>query len=328
MIDKKQTTGGNENDVVVAVDLGGTNLRAGLIDSSGRVLERLKHETPENPTAADILASIVKGARELALRVESGSVKAISVVVPGAVRAGTGIIDKAPNLPMLGGFDLGKALEAELGWKAIIENDANAAALGEMWMGAGRGCGTIICVTLGTGVGGGIVLDRKLWRGVDGAAGEIGHIGVEPSGVPCPCGSIGCLEVYSSATAISRMANELKATDMSSSLHQYSDVTSEQVYEEGLKGDAVALKVFERMGFYLGVGLASLVNVINPERLVLAGGAAAGWDLFYPIVRAGIDKRAFPGPARTVKVVRAEKGDDAGLLGAAWLGFDMEKVSS
>lgn len=271
-----QQSKASDKDLVVAVDLGGTHLRAGLIDSKGRVLERLKQDTPRESTASDIVSAMVAGARRLASISGGRSIRAISVVAPGAVRVGTGIIDKAPNLPSLSGFNLGKALETELGWNAIIENDANAAGLGEMWMGAGRGCGTIICVTLGTGVGGGLVLDRKLWRGVDGFAGEIGHIGVEPHGVPCPCGSTGCLGVYASATAISRMANELKETDPSSRLHQYCEISSELVYEEGLRGDAVALQVFEKMGFYLGVGLASLVNIFNPERVVIGGARPPG----------------------------------------------------
>jgi glucokinase len=214
------------------------------------------------------------------------------------------------------------ALTAELNRPAILENDANAAAIGEMWQGAGRGRRTIVCVTLGTGVGGGIILDGKLWRGVNDSAAEIGHMCVDPfGGVACMCGSRGCLEVYASATAIVRMTREARPRHPNSVLQAKQDLTSEKIYRAGLAGDELALEVFRRMGVYLGIGLANLINILNPEMIVIGGGVVNGWDLFAKHMNREVAERAFPLPAAEVKIVPAKCGDDAGLLGAAHLAF-------
>jgi glucokinase len=322
--DPKQSDSSSDNDLVIAADLGGTNLRAATIDRQGRVHERTKQHTPKAEKASEIVRAIVAAARECESQsVDRGAqIRAVSVVVPGTVQVENGVVMKAPNVPCLDGFRLAAALQSELQWPAILENDANAAAVGEMWKGAGRGRKTIIMVTLGTGVGGGIILDGKLWRGIDGSAGEIGHIGVEPfGGVACTCGSRGCLEVYASATAIVRMTREARPRYPNSPLHTSEELTAAGVYESGLDGDELALEVFRRMGIYLGVGLASLINIFNPEMIVIGGGVADGWDLFIPHVKEQVTARAFPIPARRAEIVRAERGDDAGILGAAHIAF-------
>jgi glucokinase len=314
----------SDSELVLATDLGGTHLRAAIVDASGRIHERVKQHTPKAEKADEIVRAIVEAARECESRTkERGArIRAISVVVPGTVQIETGIVTKAPNVPCLDGFRLAAALTSELKWPALLENDANAAAVGEMWQGAGRGHRTIICVTLGTGVGGGLILDGKLWRGADGSAGEIGHVGVEPFGVACPCGSRGCLEVYASATAIVRMTREASPRYPNSPLHTSEFLTAEKIYLSGLEGDEMALEVFRRMGVYLGIGMASLINVINPQAIVIGGGVAAGWDLFIGHLREQIAQRAFPVPAQRAQVLRAERGDDAGLLGAANIAFN------
>lgn len=312
-----------KGNLVIAADLGGTNLRAATVDIEGSIHQRVKLQTPGGEQASDIVQALVAAARECELHscARGEKICAISVVVPGTVQIEDGVVTKAPNLPCLDGFRLSAALEDELQWPAILENDANAAAVGEMWRGVARGHKAIICLTLGTGVGGGIILDGKLWRGVDGAAGEIGHMTIEPSGVACPCGSRGCLEVYASATAIVRMALEASPQYHDSRLHLSDELTAEAVYHKGLEGDELALEVFRRMGSYLGIGLASLINVLNPEIIVIGGGLANGWELFDKHVRAQIAMSAFPIPAGRVRIVRAECGDDAGLLGAAQIAF-------
>lgn len=308
---------------MIAADLGGTNLRAAIIDDDGRVLDHVKHPTPRTKTADGIAQAIIEASQTLAGRNEryNGRVRALSVVVPGTVNVEEGVVTQAPNLPCLDGFRLAAALTDALTWPTVLENDANAAAVGEMWRGAARDRQTIVCLTLGTGVGGGLILDGKLWRGVDGAAGEIGHIVVEPVGAPCGCGGRGCLEVYSSATAIVRMAREILPHYPSSPLHTADNLTAEAVYRRGLEGDELAREVFRRMGFYLGVGCASLVNLLNPEMIVIGGGVVGGWDLFSDHMREQMMARAFAIPARRVEVVRAQCGDSAGLLGAARLAF-------
>ncbi|HEX8707624.1 MAG TPA: ROK family glucokinase [Pyrinomonadaceae bacterium] len=315
------------NDLVIAADLGGTHLRAATVDGRGRVHQRVKQQTPKAEKPDEIVRAIVGAARECEQRSrDSGArIRALSVVVPGTVQVENGVVTKAPNVPSLDGFRLGAALQSELQWPAVLENDANAAAVGEMWQGAGRGHRTIICVTLGTGVGGGIVLDGKLWRGIDGSAGEIGHIGVEPlGGAACTCGSRGCLEVYASATAIVRMTREARPRYPNSPLHTSEDLTAAAIYRRGTEGDELALEVFRRMGIYLGVGLASLINIFNPEVMVLGGGVADGWELFIQHVREQVSMRAFPVPARRAEIVKAECGDDAGLMGAAHIAFTQQ----
>ena len=315
--------------LVFAADLGGTHLRAATVDQNGKIHFRLKQNTPEAKSADAIVRALVTAVRECEKqKTEAGrnagdEIKAVSVVVPGTVNVEEGTVVKAPNLPSLDGFRLTAALSAQLKLPALLENDANAAAVGEMWQGAGRGRRTIVCVTLGTGVGGGIILDGKLWRGVDGAAGEIGHMGVDPfGGVACTCGSSGCLEVYASATAIVRMTREASPRHPESVLHAREDLTSEKIFAAGLGGDELALEVFRRMGVYLGIGLANLINLLNPEMIVIGGGVANGWDLFEKHMHHEVAGRAFPVPAARVKIVRAECGDDAGLLGAARLALD------
>jgi glucokinase len=312
------------NHLIFAVDLGGTHLRAATVDKRGKIHFRSKQNTPQGTDPYEIVAALVQAVAEYKkdLGAEFDGLKAISLVVPGTVNVEHGTVVKAPNLPCLDNFPLAAALTNKLGLPAILENDANAAAVGELWQGAARGCRTIICVTLGTGVGGGIILDGELWRGVDGAAAEIGHMCVDPfGGVACTCGSRGCLEVFASATAIVRMTREARPRYPESMLHASGDLSAESIFEAGLKGDELALEIFRRMGVYLGIGLANLINILNPEMIVIAGGVVNGWGLFEKHMLHEVEERAFPLLAARVKIVRAECADDAGLLGAARLGF-------
>jgi glucokinase len=317
----------HSSDLICAVDLGGTNLRAANIDRDGRIYERVKTATPETDKAEDIVSAIVSAVRECetAALNRRAQIQGVSVVVPGSVLVGTGVVVNAPNIPSLPGFRLAAALSEALDRPVLLENDANAAALGEMWQGAARNCKTIICLTLGTGVGGAIILDGKLWRGVDGTAGEIGHTSVEPfGGVKCKCGNVGCLEVYASATAIVRMTREGLTQHPSSSLNSISaaELTSERIASAAIERDPLALDVFRRAGAYLGVAMANAINIFNPEMIVIGGGVAAAWDLFAQPAREEVSRRAFPVPAGRCQIVRGECGDDAGLLGAAWLAFE------
>jgi len=313
---------GAERAVVIAVDLGGTHLRGGAVDEKGTIYHRFKLPTQRDADAVKLVRSIVLAISECRrLMSNDGSeVHAVALAVPGNVR--DGLVGRAPNIPSLNGLRLGELLAAELQLPVTIENDANAAAVGEMWLGAGRGSRTIICITLGTGVGGGIILDGKLWRGHDGSAAEVGHISVNPfGGVACGCGSHDCLEVYASATAIVRLARERFADHPQSPLVDEPELTAKKIYHAGMAGDGLAIEVFRVMGVYLGAGLASLINIINPEIIIIGGGAADGWELFAEAMNAEVRKRSFPLPAAQVKIVRAECGDDAGLLGAAHLAW-------
>ena len=317
----------SRDNLICAVDLGGTNLRAANIDRDGRIYERSRSATPESDKAKDIVSAIVAAVRECetAALNRGAQIEAVSVVVPGSVQFGTGMIVNAPNIPSLPGFRLAAALSEAIDRPVQLENDANAAALGEMWQGAARNCKTIICLTLGTGVGGAVVLDGQLWRGVDGTGGEIGHASVEPfGGVKCKCGNTGCLEVYASGTAIVRMTREGLAQHPSSSLNSIpaAEWTSETIARAAIERDSLALDVFQKAGDYLGIAMANVINIFNPEMIVVGGGVSAAWDLFIEHAHDEVMRRAFPVPAARCQIVRGECGDDAGLLGAAWLAFE------
>src|SRR6185437_15588107 len=309
----------SSGSLVFAVDLGGTHLRVALVDDTGRILKQIKQETPKGDAAECVVAALVDAAQNWDSY--KGAVVAASIMVPGAVDRDKAVVLQAPNLPSLVNYPFKSELQERLGWPVFLENDANAAAVGEMWLGAARGCQDVVSVTLGTGVGGGVILDGKVWRGAHGSAGEIGHTTVDPfSGLKCKCGNTGCLELFASATAIVRMTRESLASFPSSRLKS-EGLTAEKVYEAGRNGDELALAVFRRFGMYLGIGLANLINLIDPQVIVLAGGAVNGWDLFAPEMYRQVGERAFRATAQQVKIARAECGDNAGLLGAARLAF-------
>lgn len=309
------------NEFVLAGDLGGTNLRIAAIDAHGRVLAKAAATTPRHRDESRIVASTIELVK-LCRNEAGGNPVAFGFAIPAIMCSSEGRIFSSPNLPELNNSDLWSPLSEALGLKVIIENDANAAAIGEHWLGAARGSLNSICVTLGTGVGGGVIIDGKIFRGPDGTAGEIGHICVEPLGPPCGCGSNGCLEQFSSATAITRMAAEFSEDFPDSGWAKDTPIDAQTVYEQGVRGDLLALEVFRLAGSYLGIALAGLVNVLNPEAIVIGGGVATGWDLFIEATRSEIRKRAFREPAERARIFRASLGNDSGLIGAAFLALN------
>ncbi|MGI8669596.1 MAG: ROK family protein [Aridibacter sp.] len=308
--------------IVLASDLGGTNLRMAAVADDGEILSRVKYGTPQSENPHNIIEAIVKAAEECRAKLKDYEVAAIAAAVPGTINCEKGLINKSPNLPALDGFEMVAALEDNLNMKAVLENDANAAAVGESWMGVSKDFDNSIMITLGTGVGGGIIIDGKILRGIDGTAGEIGHINVEPKGYPCGCGSFGCVEQYASATAIVRIAKEIMTEKPFSQIEEFEDFTSEDIYEIAKNGSGLAKEVFRQQGFYLGIMLAGLINTLNPQAIVIGGGASAGWDLFVEPLREQIKIRSYNEPATRAKLMQAKLGDDAGILGVAKLGFE------
>jgi glucokinase len=307
----------SSDSLIFAVDLGGTHLRVALVDETGTILEHLKQQTPKGDSAGCIISALANAAEQWSD--EKQRIVAASIMVPGTVDTDKAVVLQAPNLPSLVNFKLKAALQERLGWPVFLENDANAAAVGEMWLGVARGCRDVMSVTLGTGVGGGLIVDGKLWRGSHGSGGEIGHTTVDPfSGLKCKCGNTGCLELFASGTAIVRMTRENLSLFPQTKLTS-GDLTAETVYKAGVEGDELALAVFKRFGMYLGIGLANIINLIDPEIIVITGGAANGWDLFASEMYRQVEERAFRTTAQQVRIARAECGDNAGLLGAARL---------
>jgi len=301
------------DNVVLALDLGGTNARFTAVRRDGEILARVRVPTPGHGSTAAMLDTIAGGFEQLRSGMSAELLPiAVAAAVPATISSATGVLEQLPNVPALEGVDLRAVLSERLGLKAVLENDATAATLGEHWMGASKGIDNVIGVTLGTGVGGGLIIDGKAYRGKDGTAGEIGHVCVEPEGHPCGCGSRGCVEQYSSGTAIVRMALEA-GIDADTPL---------KVYELAKQGDERAILVFVKMGRYLGIAFSGLVNVLNPDAIVIGGGVSAGWDMFIEHVRREVNERAFRDPAERVNIVRASLGEDAGVLGAALVAFE------
>ncbi|MBA2380128.1 MAG: ROK family protein [Blastocatellia bacterium] len=304
-------------ELVLAADLGGTNLRLGVVDESGAIIARTQQSTPNPRDGVAIVDAICKLAEGLIG--EAGPVRMFGIAAPAVIDQSTATVTASPNIPGLNGMRLAEVVGSRLSIAATLENDANAAAVGEHWLGSLAGATNAVCVTLGTGVGGGLILNGKLFTGADGTAGEIGHICVEPDGVSCECGSRGCLEQYASAAAIIRMS-ELESGRGVFALGER--LTSQSIYEAARGGDQSALQIFNAAGFYIGVALAGIVNALNPEVISIGGGVAEAWNLFIHETRRQIDLRAFQQPAKRVKLVRSRLGDNAGLLGAAKLAFE------
>lgn len=303
------------NDVVLGVDLGGTNMRMAAVARDGTILFSTRSATPRDVTPGQLIELTAKMVGECRDAVgDDRSVSGIAFAAPApAASDGDGILNKLPNLPSITGMNLKKDLWEKFGLPVTLENDATAATIGEHWLGVSRDVANSVMFMLGTGIGGGIIINNKPLRGPDGTAGEIGHFCLEPEGPPCGCGSRGCVEQFASATAIVRMARE-NGMDVKRSV---------EVYDAAVTGDERAIAVFKKMGTYLGIMIAGMVNALNPEMVVIGGGASAAWDQFYDHVRSEVDIRAFQEPARRVRIVRSTLGDDAGILGAARTAFLM-----
>lgn len=294
----------------IGVDLGGTNLRVAAVDEQGSLLHRISiaadyHHGPER-----VVEEIVQVIQQLCNPLSNRELHGVGIGVPGFIDMESGVILAASNLPGFTGFPVRDEIQNRLGTPIILENDANAASLGEMWMGAGRGVKDLILLTLGTGIGGGIISDGEILHGFLGMAGEIGHMTIYPDGNPCGCGNTGCLEKHASATAIATMGRSMDLGD---------NITAVQVYELAVAGDGRALLVFESVGKALGIALANLVNLFNFPLYLLSGGPLPAWDYFAPSMFAEIDKRSYTCKRTGTRIERALLGSEAGLFGAAYL---------
>jgi glucokinase len=234
----------------------------------------------------------------------------VGIGVPGFIEIEKGFIVGSNNLPQFENFPVRDAIEQRLGTRVILENDANAAALGEKWIGAGRDVNELVLLTLGTGIGGGIISEGRILHGFVGMAGELGHMTVYPNGNPCGCGNYGCLEKHASATAVAGMARMLGLG---------SDISSEGVYTLAKQGDERAKMIFTAMGTALGIALGNLVNTFNFPLYLLSGGVLPAWDLFAPSMMAEVERRSFTFRKTKTRVEKATLGNQAGLFGAAYL---------
>jgi glucokinase len=313
---------------VIAVDLGGTKLLAGVLDEEGVVVKRTVRPTSLG-SQEELLAEVESAIEEL---LEEG-VGAIGVGIPSTIDQRHGRAVASVNIP-LAGLDFRSHLAKRFGLPAAIENDANAAALAEHRFGAGRGTRHMVMLTLGTGIGGGLILDGELYRGALGAAGELGHITLDLDGPPCQgtCPGRGHLEALASGTATDRMAAELAAErpdgDLGRALAAGDTVDARLAVDLASSGPGDARELLERVGFVLGNGIASLVNVFNPELVVIGGGFARAGDLLLDPARKVVADRALLPAREFVRIVPALLGPEAGLVGAGLVGFEAMSAAS
>lgn len=308
---------------VFGVDVGGTTVKLGLFDTQGNVIDKWEIPTRTENGGQNILPDIAAGihAKMKEKGIAKEDVAGVGVGVPGPVD-GEGIVHRAVNLGW-GEVDLKKELTSLLGDMRVEGgNDANVAALGEMWKGGGQGHKSLVAVTLGTGVGGGIIINGKIMTGAKGAGGEIGHIHVEDNETEaCGCGNYGCLEEYASATGVTRLAKRLlKVNDKPSALRQ-GEISAKAVFDAVKQGDELAIEVAKQFGEYLGKGLGIVAGVIDPEIFVIGGGVSKAGEVLFDYIRPPYERTVFHA-CRNTKFALATLGNDAGIYGAAKMVLD------
>ena len=306
---------------VVGVDIGGTTIKFGLFTVEGALIEKFAIDTDTSDEGKKLLPSTANAI--LAKLEEKGltitDVAGVGVGVPGPVDE-NGVVLVGVNIGWEKPVAVKQALTDLLGVPVNVTNDANIAALGEMWLGAAKGANNAIMLTLGTGVGGGVIVDGKVINGTHGAGGEIGHLtSVPEGGALCGCGKTGCLETVTSATGIVRLTKEkLSTTEIQSTLRQVADVKAKDVFDAAKAGDALALEIVDQVGYYLGLCTANLAATTDPEQFIFGGGVSHAGDILLEAIGKYYKKFAFTGVKDTPFVI-ATLGNDAGIIGGAYL---------
>lgn len=302
---------GKEKQLIIAIDLGGTNLKIALFNNKYKILDRSTLSTRKFNGKSGLTNAIVHASQGIMLSngLSAEDIRGIGLGLPGPVDATKGIVYFFPNIPGWKNVNLKKILQSKLKSKIYIDNDANLMCLAEQRLGAAKGADYAVCMTLGTGVGGGIIIDRKLYRGRNNVTGEVGHIPLNEDGPDCGCGGKACLEAYAGNARILYRARRIFGNK----------ITLERLSEIARKGNRAAICIWRDVGEKVGLAIAGMVNLLNPECVVIGGGVAeAGNVLFKSIIRT-VKLRAMPVQAANVKIVKAKLGSDAGLFGAAIL---------
>jgi glucokinase len=305
---------------VIGIDLGGTKINGALADLNGKVIS--KYVLPTNASEGEenvlnrIYEVIEKVLQDGGKKAEE--IKAIGIGSPGPLDAKKGIIISTPNLPFEN-FQLVKPISERFGIPTYLDNDANVAAIGEHIFGAGKGTENMVFVTVSTGVGGGAILNGKIYRGSTCNALEIGHTTVEKNGPRCNCGNYGCVEALASGTAIGKRAKEAIQRGEETSLKSYKELSSYEVFQEAKKGDKIASEILDSCLNYLGIGIANIVASFDPEMIIIGGGVTNGGSIVFDKVREVVKERCFETMANSCKIVPAGLGTDAGVIGAVAL---------
>ena len=300
----------------LGIDIGGTNLRGRLVSGEGKTLA----EKEARSGAGEGVGRLMDNLADLVKDLGAGGLSAVGIGVPGTVERENGILAQAPNIAGVKDFPFTAALSEKIGDSApvFVENDASLAALAEHRDGAGRGYGSMIMITLGTGFGGGIILDGKLWSGEDGFAGELGHITIDPSGPECGCGSNGCVETYVSLVAIKRIVRQYPGLREKLENVEKAEIPR-RLEELAAEGDGDSVRIWNEFGKNLGVGISVLVNILNVNTVVVGGGLSNAWELFREETEREAAKRTLAASARNLRIKKAALGEDAGVLGACHL---------
>ena len=312
---------------LLGIDLGGTTIKFGILTEAGEVQEKWAIETNILEGGKHIVPDIVGSIKH---RLEmygltSDDFVGIGMGSPGAVNRDDKTVTGAFNLNWKETQEVGSVIEKETGIPFAIDNDANVAALGERWVGAGANNPDVVFVTLGTGVGGGVIADGNLIHGIAGAGGEIGHMVVEPdTGFECTCGTVGCLETVASATGVVRVARRLAESyegdsSIKAAIDNGEGVSSKDIFEAAQGGDKFANSVVDKVCFYLGLATANISNLLNPDSVVIGGGVSAAGEFLRSRVEANFKKYTFPQVRQSTQIKLAELGNDAGIIGAASL---------
>jgi glucokinase len=316
--------GDNTGDLILGVDLGGTKILTAVVNSQGKMLSRDHSITPAQKGHKAVIQSILESVHRALGRadVAISDLIVIGVGAPGLLNPETGILFTSPNLPGWRDVPLRDIIQEKLGKKTFLINDANAAALGEFYFGAARGARNFIYITISTGIGGGIVIDGKIYSGAIGAAGEVGHMIVDDDGPICNCGNRGCWETLASGTALAREARHRIEEGVRTSILEYADgdvekVTAQVIHSAARHGDSLAKELIGRTGYYVGVGLANLVNIFNPELIVIGGGLSSIGDMLLKPAFKTAGERAYKEAFQAVRFASAELGRNSGVLGAA-----------
>ncbi len=314
--------------VAIGVDLGGTNMKAALVREDGRIVRMLKQPSMAQSDLNRFVTNIEQTVDRIRGTIRDGKdeLVGLGVGVAGLVSPEQGIVYTSPNIPLLHNTPIVRILEKRVGLPSVLDNDANVVAVGEHWLGAGRGAKNLICITLGTGLGSGIIVNDRIWHGTHGLAGELGHTVLIPEGLPCNCGQWGCVEAYVSATALVRYVHQAVENGVRSSLARYvrrasPPLTAKAIARQAMKGDGLAREAFRQAGRYLGIAITNVLNLIDLERIIIGGGVAAAGDLIVRPARQEVRKRMI-GPRRPrLKITSSQLGDRAGPLGAARAAF-------
>jgi len=307
---------------VIGVDLGGTNYAVGLVDEDGKILARIDGETKVHEGPDAVVERLVKSILSLS---EGDSIFAVGIGSPGSIDHITGTVRFSPNFPGWIDFPLAEKIERRTSLKVFVENDANAYALGERTFGVAKGMDHVVCLTLGTGIGGGVITHGVLLRGSTGIGAELGHMNVLPNGPKCGCGSRGCLEALASATAIKNFVKEGFERHRESSLFKTKgpeSVTPKDVFDHAKLGDQFALQIFNTVVDALAAAIGSLVNIFNPQMVVLGGGMANAGDFLLEPVAERTKSYVLPTMLGTYRIELSRLGKDAGILGAASIVFE------